>query len=88
VSNRPRNTRIGDEAEYLTQFFLSRIAQAIPVPRQEDFGIDYHGALLIPTPTSLLHGPPFQTQVKSRLGLFEEQPFGRPYKAKAGKPAK
>lgn len=72
---RPRNFRAGDRAEYLGAFLLSRIAQAIPVPRQEDYGVDYLGALLRPEGQSMLIGRRFAVQWKSNLDDIRE-PFG------------
>jgi len=65
MPRRSHKFRQGDRAEYLAQFLLSRIAQTIPVPRQEDWGEDYVCALLIPEGDMLLHGTRFRVQVKA-----------------------
>lgn len=72
---RPRNLRVGDRAEYYANFLLSRIASAVQVPRQEDFGIDFMGALLRVDRQSLHEGPRFNVQVKSNADLLAK-PFG------------
>lgn len=77
---RPRGTRVGDRAEYLATFLLSRVAQSIPVPRQEDFGIDFMGALLREGASSVEIGPSFSVQIKSNVALLR-QPLGRLSKA-------
>ena len=77
IGRRPRNPKIGDRAEYLGTFLLSWIAQAIPVPRQEDYGIDFRGALLWEDGQSLRVGRRFAVQFKSnKRALF--QAVGRP----------
>lgn len=77
--SRPNNPRVGDRAEYYANFLLSRIATAVQVPRQEDFGIDFIGALLRRDGQSLREGPRFNVQVKSNADLLEK-PFGGPRK--------
>lgn len=72
---RPLNPRLGDRAEYLGTFLMSRIAQAVPVPRQEDYGIDYLGALLRPDGQAMLIGRRFAIQWKSNVASLRE-PFG------------
>lgn len=74
---RPRNPRVGDRAEYLGTFLLSWVAQALPVPRQEDYGLDFHGGLLWPDGQSFRIGRGFSVQIKSNHdALFG--PYGRP----------
>ena len=34
--------RQGDRSEYLALYMLSALGLAVPVPRQEDVGIDFH----------------------------------------------
>ncbi|MEQ1507019.1 MAG: hypothetical protein ABMB14_32625 [Myxococcota bacterium] len=72
---RPNNPRVGDRAEYYANFLLSRIATAVQVPRQEDFGIDFMGALLRREGQSLREGLRFNVQVKSNTDLLSK-PFG------------
>ncbi|MCB9684662.1 MAG: hypothetical protein H6735_06480 [Alphaproteobacteria bacterium] len=72
---RPNNPRVGDRAEYYANFLLSRIASAVQVPRQEDFGIDFMGALLRREGQSLREGARFNVQVKSNADLLAK-PFG------------
>jgi hypothetical protein len=45
-SQRYERTRKGDRAEYLAQYILSGFSLCVPVPRQEDGGIDFHCSLL------------------------------------------
>ena len=69
---RPRNPHIGDRAEYLGTFLLSWVAQAVPVPRQEDYGIDFRGGLLWDDGQRMVIGRSFSVQFKSnRNTLFE-----------------
>lgn len=65
---RPRNTHVGDRAEYLGTFLLSWVAQALPVPRQEDYGIDFQGGLLREVGTRINIGRRFSVQFKSNAG--------------------
>lgn len=67
---RPRNTHIGDRAEYLGTFLLSWIAQALPVPRQEDYGIDFRGGLLWEDGQRITIGRSFSVQFKSNLATL------------------
>jgi len=57
--------RQGDRAEYLAQYILSALAITVPVPRQEDVGIDFHCSLLRRKGKSLYPGIPFNIQIKS-----------------------
>jgi len=76
---RPKNPRSGDRAEYLGTFLISWIAQAVPIPRQEDFGVDFRGGLLHETGGMMMVGRRFAVQIKSNLDtLF--LPVGRPKK--------
>jgi len=77
IGRRPRNPKIGDRAEYLGTFLLSWIAQAISVPRQEDYGVDFRGALLWEDGKSLRVGRRFAVQFKSNKTAFF-QPVGKP----------
>lgn len=57
--------RQGDRAEYLAQYILSALAITVPVPRQEDVGIDLHCSLLRREGNNLRPTVPFNIQVKS-----------------------
>ena len=57
--------RQGDRAEYLAQYILSALAITVPVPRQEDVGIDLHCSLLRREGDNLRPTVPFNIQVKS-----------------------
>ena len=57
--------RQGDRAEYLAQYILSAIAIAVPVPRQEDVGTDFHCSLLRRDGNNLRPTLPFNIQIKS-----------------------
>jgi len=81
---RPRNPQIGDRAEYLGTFLLSWLAQAIPIPRQEDYGVDFRGGLLWEDGQSMRIGRRFAVQFKSnKQTLFE--PVGKPVKRRGKK---
>jgi len=62
---RPAGFHEGDRAEYLTTFVLSSIAAVIPVPRQEDYGIDHLCALTQRAEQSLYVKKAFGVQVKA-----------------------
>lgn len=55
----------GDRSEYLFTFFLSSIAAVIPVPRPEDYGLDFLCALTRKEGPSLYVEKEFAVQVKS-----------------------
>jgi hypothetical protein len=57
--------RQGDRAEYLAQYILSSLAITVPVPRQEDVGIDFHCSLLRRSGKNLFPTIPFNVQIKS-----------------------
>jgi hypothetical protein len=57
--------RQGDRAEYLAQYILSSLAITVPVPRQEDVGIDFHCSLLRRSGKNLYPTLPFNIQIKS-----------------------
>lgn len=57
--------RQGDRAEYLAQYILSALAITVPVPRQEDVGIDFHCSLLRRENKKLYPSVPFNIQIKS-----------------------
>jgi hypothetical protein len=57
--------RQGDRAEYLAQYILSAFAIAVPVPRQEDVGTDFHCSLLRRDGNNLRPTLPFNIQIKS-----------------------
>ncbi len=57
--------RQGDRAEYLAQYILSALAITIPVPRQEDVGVDFHCSLLRREGKKLYPSSPFNIQIKS-----------------------
>jgi len=59
------SVRVGDQAEYLTQFLLSHVAAVVPVPRQEDYGADFVCTLTKREGNRLRTGRPFLIQVKS-----------------------
>jgi hypothetical protein len=56
--------RQGDRAEYLAQYILSAFAIAVPVPRQEDVGVDFHCSLLVRDGHNLRPTLPFNIQIK------------------------
>lgn len=58
--------RQGDRAEYLAQYILSALAIAVPVPRQEDVGADFHCSLLRRDGNNLRPTLPFNIQIKSK----------------------
>jgi hypothetical protein len=55
----------GDRSEYLLTFFLSSIATVTPVPRQEDYGLDFICALTRKEGPSLYVEKEFAVQAKS-----------------------
>lgn len=55
----------GDRSEYLFTFFFSSIAAVIPVPRPEDYGLDFLCALTRKEGPSLYVEKEFAVQVKS-----------------------
>lgn len=57
--------RVGDRGEYLSQFLLSHVASVVPVPRQEDYGVDFVGTLLTEQGKCLRSGRVFFVQVKT-----------------------
>lgn len=60
------NYRQGDRTEYLAQYLLSALGIAVPVPRQEDVGIDFHCSLArMDTESRLTFFAPFNVQIKS-----------------------
>ena len=61
---RPLNFRSGDRAEYFAIWGLSSIAQVIPVPRQEDYGIDIFCGLTKIDKNELMIEDVFGVQVK------------------------
>jgi hypothetical protein len=62
---RPYGLRQGDRREYLAQVFLSALGVSVPVPRQEDIGVDFYCALgREEGPTITFHSP-FAVQVGS-----------------------
>src|SRR5271157_3416337 len=63
---RPKNFRPGDRAEYFAYYMLSSLAQVIPVPRQEDYGIDAICALTKTDGKALFVEDVFELQVKKK----------------------
>lgn len=63
---RPRGFHGGDRAEYLAKYVLSTFAQVVPVPRQEDYGVDLLCALTTRDSKSLFVEDTFGVQVKKR----------------------
>jgi hypothetical protein len=61
---RPLNFRAADRAEYFALWGLSSIAQVIPVPRQEDYGIDLFYGLTRMDKDELIIEDVFGVQVK------------------------
>jgi hypothetical protein len=55
----------GDRSEYLLTFFLSSIATVTPIPRQEDYGLDFICALTHKEGPSLYVEKEFALQAKS-----------------------
>jgi hypothetical protein len=56
----------GDRAEYLAQYILSSFAVSVPVPRQEDFGSDFHCSMLRTEGELVRPYLPFNIQIKRR----------------------
>src|SRR5262245_54201871 len=56
--------RQGFRAEYLSQYILSALAIAVPVPRPEDVGVDFHCSLLRRDGDNLRPTLPFNIQIK------------------------
>ncbi len=63
---RPRGFHEGDRAEYLAKYVLSTFAQVVPVPRQEDYGVDLLCALTRRDSKSLFVEDTFGVQIKTR----------------------
>jgi hypothetical protein len=65
----------GDRAEYLAQYILSSIAVTVPVPRQEDFGSDFHCSMLRTEGQVVPPYLPFNIQIKRRSDETIETEF-------------
>ncbi len=57
--------RQGDRSEYLALYMLSALGLAVPVPRQEDVGIDFHCNLARQDGDIITYFAPYNVQVKS-----------------------
>lgn len=57
--------REGARTEYLSQYVLATLGVAVPVPRQEDIGADFHCTLAEPDGNRLTFRGSFLVQVKS-----------------------
>jgi hypothetical protein len=57
--------RQGNRSEYLALYILSALGVVVPVPRQEDIGVDFHCTLASREGKSLKFHSPFIVQVKS-----------------------
>jgi hypothetical protein len=57
--------RQGDRSEYLALYMLSALGLAVPVPRQEDVGIDFHCNLARQDGEAITYFAPYNVQVKS-----------------------
>lgn len=66
--------RHGELAEYVSQYFLSNISSTIPVPRQEDYGLDFVGAVTHHRGGHLHPTRLFGVQVKS--GALKDVSYG------------
>ena len=74
IGSLARNPHQGSRTEYLAQYFFSGLGSAVPVPHQEDSGIDLYCTLGTPDPNEprrLLCGHPFYVQVKSKANPIE-----------------
>jgi hypothetical protein len=58
--------RQGDRSEYLALYMLSALGLAVPVPRQEDVGIDFHCNLARHQGNIITFFAPYNVQVKSQ----------------------
>ena len=65
MSQRSSSYRQGDRSEYLAQFILSALGLAVPVPRQEDVGIDFYCTLGHEDGKVTRFYEPYSVQVKS-----------------------
>jgi hypothetical protein len=65
MSQRLTSYRQGDRSEYLAQLILSALGLAVPVPRQEDVGIDFYCTLGQEVGDVTRFFEPFSVQVKS-----------------------
>lgn len=61
---RLNTVRSGDQGEYVAAHLLSQICSVVPVPRQEDHGVDFHCAILEKDGSLLLQGESFDVQIK------------------------
>ncbi len=75
--------RQGDRSEYLALYVLSALGLAVPVPRQEDVGIDFHCNLAKQDGQIITYFAPYNVQVKSssvktiKYGGFAKQRKGK-----------
>lgn len=60
-----KDTRKGAYAEYLSTYILSYLGFATPVPRQEDYGIDFFCSLNYNAGDSTIVGDSYAVQIKS-----------------------
>jgi len=78
--------REGDRGEYLTQYVLSALGISVPVPRQEDIGIDFHCTLAKPMQDNkIIFDSPYLVQAKNINELKEGILFGDFTKSKQHK---
>jgi hypothetical protein len=61
--------REGNRSEYLAQYILSALGIAVPIPRQEDIGADFHCTLGNREGNRITFHAPFLVQVKSHPTL-------------------
>lgn len=57
--------RQGDRSEYLAQYLLSGVGLCVPVPRQEDIGLDFYCSIADEEKGVSTFGHPFTVQIKS-----------------------
>ena len=76
VATRGATWHQGDRSEYLVQYALSAVAAAIPVQRQEDYGVDFFCNLTKKVKDSLHVGPAFGLQCKSDTKDVEYGVYG------------
>jgi hypothetical protein len=71
---RARSYRLGDRSELLVEQLLAAFAFTTPVPRQEDFGLDFFCSLIRQEGQFLKAGPFFAVQAKSTADdiVYEE----------------
>lgn len=67
IKNMLKQTRKGAHAEYLANYMLSLLGFTAPVPRQEDYGVDFFCSLNIDDNNRTLVGDAYAIQIKSTV---------------------